>query len=141
VKRKFCVRQRRVTDGKNFIAQIMFLAIKSPKTWKSAIKKISFFSSRNQYFPHIPYVASKKGFSFKMSLHLYNVSTGPKGTFLGSHPSSMDVYWKNQCSIEIPSNNWRFNADGGVRTSAEDGMVKVRHSNHYKELHNLKFWD
>jgi hypothetical protein len=39
-----------------------FLVIKSPKTWKSAIKKISFFSSLNQYFPHIPYVASKKGF-------------------------------------------------------------------------------
>jgi hypothetical protein len=27
---------------------------------KISNKKFSFFSSRNQYFPHIPYVASKK---------------------------------------------------------------------------------
>jgi hypothetical protein len=27
---------------------------------KISDKKFSFFSSRNQYFPHIPYVASKK---------------------------------------------------------------------------------
>jgi transposase len=27
---------------------------------KISNKKISFFSTRNQYFPHIPYVASKK---------------------------------------------------------------------------------
>jgi hypothetical protein len=27
---------------------------------KISNKKISFFPSRNQYFPHIPYVASKK---------------------------------------------------------------------------------
>jgi hypothetical protein len=26
---------------------------------KISNKKFSFFSSRNQYFPHIPYVASK----------------------------------------------------------------------------------
>jgi hypothetical protein len=29
---------------------------------KFSNKKFSFFSSRNQYFPHIPYVASKKDF-------------------------------------------------------------------------------
>jgi hypothetical protein len=27
---------------------------------KISNKKFSFFSTRNQYFPHIPYVASKK---------------------------------------------------------------------------------
>jgi hypothetical protein len=33
---------------------------------KISNKKISFFSTRNQYFPHIPYVASKKyNFSIK----------------------------------------------------------------------------
>jgi hypothetical protein len=37
-------RQRRVTDGNFFIAQIMFLYN----------KKNSFFPSLNQYFPHIP---------------------------------------------------------------------------------------
>jgi hypothetical protein len=34
--------------------------IKSPKTRKSAIIFFSFFSTGNQYFPHIPSVASKK---------------------------------------------------------------------------------
>jgi hypothetical protein len=29
---------------------------------KISNKKISFFSTRNQYFPHIPYVASKNKF-------------------------------------------------------------------------------
>jgi hypothetical protein len=49
-----------VTDGKFFIAQIMFLSHKKSLNVKISNKKISFFSSRNQYFPHIPYVASKK---------------------------------------------------------------------------------
>jgi hypothetical protein len=35
------VLQRRVTDGKKISLKSCFLAIKSPKTWKSAIKKIS----------------------------------------------------------------------------------------------------
>jgi hypothetical protein len=30
---------------------------------KISEKKISFFSALNQYFPHIPYVASKNDFS------------------------------------------------------------------------------
>jgi hypothetical protein len=45
---------------KKIIAQIKFLVIKSPKTRKSAIICFSFSSSLNQYFPQIPYVASKK---------------------------------------------------------------------------------
>jgi hypothetical protein len=31
---------------------------------KISNKKFSFFSTRNQYFPHIPYVASKKCVGF-----------------------------------------------------------------------------
>jgi hypothetical protein len=54
------VRQRRVTDGNFFIAQIMFLSHKKSLNVKISNKKFSFFSSRNQYFPHIPYVAGKK---------------------------------------------------------------------------------
>jgi hypothetical protein len=33
-------------------------------------KKFSFFSSLNQYFPHIPYVASKNEFGAKKKIHL-----------------------------------------------------------------------
>jgi hypothetical protein len=44
---------------KKFIAQIMFFSHKKSKNVKISNKKFSFFSSRNQYFPHIPYVASK----------------------------------------------------------------------------------
>jgi hypothetical protein len=41
-------------DRRNFFSpKSCFLAIKSPKTWKST-------TSLNQYFPHIPYVACKK---------------------------------------------------------------------------------
>jgi hypothetical protein len=34
---------------------------------KISNKFFSFFSSRNQYFPHIPYVASKKCFPMKIA--------------------------------------------------------------------------
>jgi hypothetical protein len=34
---------------------------------KISNKKISFFSTRNQYFPHIPYVASKKSKEIRFS--------------------------------------------------------------------------
>jgi hypothetical protein len=44
---------------KKSIAQIMLFSIKSHKKLKLAIF-FSFFSSLNQYFPHIPYVASRK---------------------------------------------------------------------------------
>jgi hypothetical protein len=43
---------------KILIAQIMFFSHKKSQNVKIGNKKISFFSSRNQY-PHIPYVASK----------------------------------------------------------------------------------
>jgi hypothetical protein len=49
-----------VTDGNFFIAQIMFFSHKKSLNVKISNKKNSFFSSQNQYFPHIPYVASKK---------------------------------------------------------------------------------
>jgi hypothetical protein len=38
----------------------MFFSQKKSSNVKISNKKISFFSSRNQYFPHIPYVASRK---------------------------------------------------------------------------------
>jgi hypothetical protein len=34
---------------------------------KISNKNFSFFSSRNQYFPHIPYVASKKQYLGRVS--------------------------------------------------------------------------
>jgi hypothetical protein len=49
-----------VTDGKFFFAQIMFLSYKKSQNMKISKKKILFFSTVNQSFPHIPYVASKK---------------------------------------------------------------------------------
>jgi hypothetical protein len=49
-----------VTDGNFFIAQIMLFIHKKSKKVKISEKKYSFFSTLNQYFPHIPYVASKK---------------------------------------------------------------------------------
>jgi hypothetical protein len=49
-----------VTDGKKFIAQIMFFSHKKYKNVKISNKKFSFVPSLIQYFPHIPYVASKK---------------------------------------------------------------------------------
>jgi predicted ribosome-associated RNA-binding protein Tma20 len=38
----------------------MFFSHKKSYNVLISNKKKSFFSSRNQYFPHIPYVASKK---------------------------------------------------------------------------------
>jgi hypothetical protein len=61
-----------VTDGKFFIAQIMFFSHKKSLNVKICNKKISYFSSRNQYFPHIPYVASKNG---RLILTLKKIST------------------------------------------------------------------
>jgi hypothetical protein len=43
-------------DRRIFSLKSCFFAIKSPKRDTN----FSFFSTRNQYFPHIPYVASKK---------------------------------------------------------------------------------
>jgi hypothetical protein len=37
----------------------MFFTHKKSLNVKISNKNFSFFSSRNQYFPHIPYVASK----------------------------------------------------------------------------------
>jgi hypothetical protein len=54
-----------VTDGKIFIAQIMFFSHKKSQNVKISNKKKSFFSSRNQYFPHIPFVARKNEFRAK----------------------------------------------------------------------------
>jgi hypothetical protein len=54
-----------VTDGKKFIAQIMFFSHKKSLNVKISNTFYSFFSSRNQYFPHIPYVASKMGEFFE----------------------------------------------------------------------------
>jgi hypothetical protein len=51
-----------VTDEKIFIAQNMFFSHKKSKNGKISNNFFSFFSSQNQYFPHIPYVASKNGF-------------------------------------------------------------------------------
>jgi hypothetical protein len=51
-------RQRRVTDGIFYIAQIILVIHKSRKM-KICDFFFSFFSTLNQYFPHIPYVASK----------------------------------------------------------------------------------
>jgi hypothetical protein len=48
-----------VTDGKKFIAQIILFIHKKSKKVKISEKKFSFFSTPNQYFLHIPYVASK----------------------------------------------------------------------------------
>jgi hypothetical protein len=45
---------------------------------KISNKKISFFSSRNQYFPHIPYVASKNEFRAKK---MFRLSRGVAGEF------------------------------------------------------------
>jgi hypothetical protein len=48
-------------DRRNFfIAQIMFFSHKKSKNVKIS-NLVFFFSPRNQYFPHIPYVASKNG--------------------------------------------------------------------------------
>jgi hypothetical protein len=57
-----------VTDGKFFIAQIMFFINKKSKKVKISEKKISFFSTLNQYFPHISYVASKNVKNSAMSV-------------------------------------------------------------------------
>jgi hypothetical protein len=51
-----------VTDGKFFIAQIMLVIHKKSRKMKISEKNFSFFSTLNQYFPHIPYEASKKMF-------------------------------------------------------------------------------
>jgi hypothetical protein len=41
---------------------------------KISNKKFSFFSSRNQYFPHIPYVASKKERKIIFFLYFFFIS-------------------------------------------------------------------
>jgi hypothetical protein len=47
-------------DGRKFFfAQIMLFIHKKSSKIKISEKKFSFFSTLNQYFPHIPYVASK----------------------------------------------------------------------------------
>jgi hypothetical protein len=52
-----------VTDGKFFNAQIMLFIHKKSKKVKISEKFFSFFSTLNQYLPHIPYVASKNELS------------------------------------------------------------------------------
>jgi hypothetical protein len=49
-----------VTDGKKIIAQIMLFIHKKSYKIEISEKKFSFFSTLNQSFPHISYVASKK---------------------------------------------------------------------------------
>jgi hypothetical protein len=62
-----CVQwQRRVTDGILFSAQIMFFSYKKSLNEKISNNFFSFFSTRNQNFPHIPYVASKKSSPYKI---------------------------------------------------------------------------
>jgi hypothetical protein len=46
-------------DTRIFFAQIMFFSHKKSLNGKISNNFFSFFSTRNQYFPHIPYVASK----------------------------------------------------------------------------------
>jgi hypothetical protein len=45
---------------------------------KISNKFFSFFSTRNQYFPHIPYVASKNHLlkKFKFELFLFGICLG-----------------------------------------------------------------
>jgi hypothetical protein len=63
----------------------------------------------------------------------YGCYTDPEESFVGGLPWFDERLSNTQCSIKNHSNNWRLNADGGIRTSARWGRIDqcAKHANHY----------
>jgi hypothetical protein len=75
-----------VRDGRIFLLlKSCYLAIKISN------QKNSFFSSRNQYFPHIPYVASKNRFRSNLGTR-----------FLSSNGLRFGDFWSRIDNFKIP---------------------------------------